>query len=85
MRLSREQNAGMRARGGFDSVTFKSAPAACEDCPEDGAVVFAGVLLCERCALLRLINALRAEVADDEAAFEGVPTLSSRRPVKDNL
>lgn len=55
----------MRGRKGVRSPQIDEAPPSCHDCRDEGVVYFAGILYCGRCALERLIRALRAEVDDD--------------------
>jgi hypothetical protein len=61
----------MRGRRGIYGREAAEEMLTCRDCPEPGEVVFAGGWYCGRCALLRLITALRAEVAvvDVESAL----------------
>lgn len=58
----RAHNAGVRGRRGIRFHEVVAPPPACRDCADPGAFGFAGDLYCGRCALERLIGALRAEV-----------------------
>ena len=62
-------NGRMRGRGGIYGREASEEMLTCHDCLEPGEVVLAGGFYCGRCALLRLITALRAEVAGVDAEF----------------
>ncbi len=73
-----EQNEVVRGRGESRWGDVVDVPSVCTACDDEGAVYFAGVLYCGRCALERLITALRREV-DEPTPVHAFSDHPSRR------
>ena len=65
-------NGWMRGKRGTVRHEAAESMLTCQNCLEPGEVVFAGGFYCGRCALLRLIAALRAEVALVDAEITAI-------------